>query len=170
MSISKEFMEAVDAGNELRTRIMLGNYMVTDPSFGEFDESLAYALKAMPDLIVPHDGEELNYDRTAWTKAYLDNQCSTVVNNFSKERIELLRNMCAHIYGKKVEETQQHKFVADAQARREKSTLPKKQVGAATAGAGVVVAAAGIAVSSTPLTIAGVVVAVAGGAIIMMDR
>lgn len=170
MSISKEFMEAVAAGNKLRTRIMLSNYMITDPSFGAFDESIAYALKVIPDLIVPHDGEELNYDRTAWTKAYLDNQCSTVVDNFSQERIELLRNMCAHIYGKKVEETQRQKFVADVQARREKSTPPKKQIGAATAGAGVVVAAAGIAVSSTPLTIAGVVVAVAGGAIIMMDR
>lgn len=170
MSISKEFMEAVAAGNELRTRIMLSNYMIADPSFGEFDESLAYALKSMPDLIVPHDGEELNYDRTAWTKAYLDNQCSTVIDNFSKERIELLRNMCAHIYGKQVEETQRQKFVADVQARREKSTLPKKQIGAVTAGAGVVAVAAGIAVSSTPLTIAGVVVAVAGGTIIMMDR
>lgn len=170
MSVSKEFMEAADAKNELRTRIMLSNYMITDPSFGEFDESLVYALKAMPDLIVPHDGEELNYDRTAWTKTYLDKQCSTVVNNFSKERIDLLRNMCAHIYGKKVEETQRQKFVADAQARRGKSTLSKKQIGAVTVGAGVVVAAAGIAVSSTPLTVAGVVVAVTGGAIIVMDR
>ena len=78
--------------------------------------------------------------------------------------------MCAHIYGKKVEETQRQKFVADVQARREKSTLPKKQIGVAAVGGGVVVAAAGIAASSTPLTIAGVVVAVAGGAIIMMDR
>lgn len=48
MSVSKEFMDTVATGNELRTRIILSNYMVVDPSFREFEESLAYALKSMP--------------------------------------------------------------------------------------------------------------------------
>lgn len=170
MSISKEFMNAVAERNELRVRIMLSNYMITDPSFRDFDESLAYALKTLPELIVPHDGEELNHDVTAWTKVYLDKECATVVNNFSQERIDLLRNMCAHIYKDRVEEIHRQEFVRDAQAKREKSSPSKKQIGVAAAGVGAVAAVAGIAASSTALTVAGVAAAVAGGALIIMDQ
>lgn len=170
MSISKEFMEAVTAGNELRTRIMLSNYMITDPSFRDFDESLSYALKSIPDLVVPHDGEDLNYDVTAWTKSYLDNQSSIVVNNFSNERIDLLRNMCAHIYGKKVEQIHRDEFGRDKQEKPQRSALSKKQVGAVAAGAGAIVAITGMAISSTPLIVVGAAAAVSGGVLILANK
>ena len=84
MSVSKEFMDTVATGNELRTRIILSNYMVVDPSFREFEESLAYALKSMPNLIAPHDGEEFNYDMSAWTKDYFNKESNNIVDNFSQ--------------------------------------------------------------------------------------
>lgn len=198
MSISKDFIDAVAEENELRARIMLSNYMITDPSFRDFDESLAYALKTLPELVVPHDGEELNHDVTAWTKEYLDKQCTAVVNNFSKERINLLRNMCAHIYKDKVEETHRREFVRDAQAKRKKAAPSKTKIGAATMGVGAVAAvvshlagsvaadylassaaaghmagtaAAGhLAILSTPLTVAGVAAVAVGGVLIFMDQ
>lgn len=170
MSISKEFMDTVAAGNKLRTRIMLSNYMITDPSFREFDESLKYAQETINDLIVPHDGEELNYDVTSWTKEYLDKECGILVNNFSKERIDLLRQMCGHIYGKKAEETHHENYVCEDRAKRESAGMSMKQIGTITAGAGVCVAAAGIAVSSTALTVAGALAAVAGGVLILTDK
>lgn len=170
MSISKDFIDAVAEGNELRVRIMLSNYMITDPSFRDFDESLAYALKTLPELVVPHDGEELNHDVTAWTKEYLDKQCTAVVNNFSKERINLLRNMCAHIYKDRVEELHRREFVRNEQAKRKSTSVSKRQIGTATVGIGAVAAAAGLVISSTPLTVVGVAAAVTGGALIVMDR
>lgn len=102
MSVSKEFMDTVATGNELRTRIILSNYMVVDPSFREFEESLAYALKSMPNLIVPHDGEEFNYDMSAWTKDYFNKESNNLVDNFSQERIDFLKQMCAHLYKDKI--------------------------------------------------------------------
>lgn len=189
MSISKDFMNAVAEGNELRTRIMLSNYMIADPSFRDFDESLAYAQKSLPELIVPQDGEPLNYDLTAWTKEYLDEQCAAVVNNFSKERIDLLRNMCAHIYRDKVEELHRREFVRVEQAKRKRAVPSKTQIGAVTAGAGAIAAVAGhlagsaaaghlagsaaagyMAALSTPLTVAGVAAVAVGGILILMDR
>lgn len=170
MSISKEFMDAVAAGNKLRTRIMLSNYMITDPSFREFDESLKYALESMNDLVVPHDEEELVYDVTAWTKEYLDKERGILVNNFSQERIDLLRQICSHIYGKRVEEGHREEFVCEAKAKRESVGMSKKQIGTITAGAGVIATATGLAVSSTALTVAGAIAAVAGGVLILTDK
>lgn len=169
MALSQEFMAAVSAQNELRTRIMLSNYMLTDPTFKDFDESLKYALDCMPGLVVPHNGEQLNYDMSAWTKDYLDKQMAAVINNFSRERIDLLRNMCSILYGKKVEETHRERFIKEERGKAV-NTGSKKQVGTVAAGAGIVAAVAGVAVSSTPLTVIGVVAAVAGGVLIISDK
>lgn len=179
MSVSKEFMDTVATGNKLRTRIILSNYMVVDPSFREFEESLAYALKSMPNLIVPHDGEEFNYDMSAWTKDYFNKESNNLVDNFSQERIDFLKQMCAYLYKDKISS---NKFTpkTDSAGQRsgdqstrstgEKHTMSKKQVGTVTAGAGAVVAVAGLAMSSTPVAIAGAVVAVAGGILILSDK
>lgn len=165
MSISKEFMDAVAAGDELLTRIILSNYMIVDPSFREFDESLKYAVESMNNLIVPHDGEELVYDVTAWTKEYLDKECNILVNNFSRERIELLRQMCGHIYGTENEPEPP----SDGPDVKPKD-VSRKQIGTVTAGAGVIAAAAGLVVSSTTLTVTGAIAAAVGGALILTDK
>lgn len=181
MSVSKEFMDTVATGNELRTRIILSNYMVVDPSFREFEESLAYALKSMPNLIVPHDGEEFNYDMSAWTKDYFNKESNNLVDNFSQERIDFLKQMCAYLYKDKISSNKftpktdsvgQRSGSGDQSTRStgEKHTMSKKQVGTVTAGAGAVVAVAGLAMSSTPVAIAGAVVAVAGGILILSDK
>lgn len=176
MSISKEFMDTVASGNVLRTRIILSNYMVVDPAFREFDEALKYALEFMTDLVEPHDGENLNYNMTEWTKEYFNKESTNLVDNFSRERIDLLRCMCRHLY-KGSASGKSHKMVASGFASSDntsvhdgKRSVSKKQAGAVAAGTGAIVAVAGLAVSSTPVAIAGAVVAVAGGILFLSDK
>ena len=98
MAITSEFMEAVNNGNRTRVRIMLKDIMLVDPTMAKFDEMLKYASSKMNDLYDEHDDETLKYDRTEWNEAYLNNQMVVVVGNFSKERVELLRNMVRFLY------------------------------------------------------------------------
>ena len=44
---------------------------------------------------MPHDGETLDYDTSSWTKDYLNQQMVAVVNNFSRERVDLLKRSTA---------------------------------------------------------------------------
>ena len=47
----------------------------------------------MPDFYVDHDGEQLNFNKSDWNVNYLNKQMVIVVNNFSRERINLLKEM-----------------------------------------------------------------------------
>lgn len=168
MAVSTEFQEAVEAGNILGVRIMLSNYILKDPSFHEFYESLDYARPSMPDLIEPHDGEKLNYDRSTWNKDALDDAMAALMDNFSQERIDLIRNMCGVIYGEQVEERNREEFIKAAQAGQAEG-VSRKQVGTAVAGAGAVAVLGGVLLSSTQLTIAGAVGVAVGAYLIFSD-
>lgn len=168
MSLSPEFISAVDSGNKLRTRIMLKDCMVLDPTFATYDERAAYALSKIPDIYDTHDGEALEYDMTAWTKDYMDSQMVTLIDNFSKERVELLRSVCRHLFSDTAEKIQVETVIRDAQ--KEKKSVSKKQIGTGVAIGGGVAAVAGIACSQPVITVAGAVAVVVGGVMIFTDK
>lgn len=97
-SVSADFKNAVEKKNKLRVRIMLKDIMVIDPTMEKYSAYLRYASAHMPDLFDQHDGEKLNYDKSAWTKEYLSQEMVTLVNNFSHERLALLEKMVPYIY------------------------------------------------------------------------
>lgn len=103
MAITKEFVEAVENGKLLRVRIMLKDILLVDPTATKFEEMESYANSKTGNLYDEHDEEKLNYDVTCWDEDYLNKQMVNVVNNFSKERIELLKGMVRHIYRDKVQ-------------------------------------------------------------------
>ena len=168
MSLSPEFISAVDSGNKLRTRIMLKDCMVLDPTFTTYDERAAYAISKMPDLYDDHDGEVLEHDMTAWTKDYMDSQMVTLIDNFSKERVELLRSVCRNIFSETAERIHVETVIRDAQ--KERKSVSKKQIGTGVAIGGGVAAAVGIACSQPVITVAGAVAVVVGGVMIFTDK
>ena len=85
-----------------------------------------------------------------------------VVNNFSKERVELLRNMIKFIYRDRVE-----KIRAEAEKN---INITRKQVGAGVTVAGAVATVAGICTNSGLLIAGGVAAAVVGVGIIVTDK
>lgn len=164
MAITNEFKEAVDAGKKIRVRIMLKDIMLVDPTMRQFDEMMSYALGKIPNLYDEHDDEELKYDSSKWDEAYLNSQMVTVVNNFSKERIELLRNMVKHIYRDKAE------HIRREEEYKPNTTVSRKQVGIGVTAVGTVAAVAGICAHQGVLIVGGVVVAAVGVGLIITDK
>lgn len=164
MAITNEFREAVGSGKKVRVRIMLKDSMLVDPTMRQFDEMLNYALDNIPDLYDEHDGEELKYSSSEWDKTYLNNQMVAVVSNFSKERVDLLRNMVKFIYRDRAE-----RIRSDA-AYKSQTTITRKQVGIGVTATGTVVAVAGVCAHQGLLIAGGVVVAAVGVGIILTDK
>lgn len=164
MAITDEFKEAVGSGKKTRVRIMLKDIMLVDPTMKQFDEMLDYAKSKISDLFDEHNGDALKYDRKDWNESYLNNQMVAVVNNFSKERVELLRNMVKYIYRDKAEKINARNQYQSA------TTITRKQVGIGMTAAGTVAAVAGICAHQGLLIVGGVAVAAVGVGMIVADR
>lgn len=165
MAITNEFMEAVQDGKMMRVRIMLKDSLLVDPTGAQFDEMERYATDHMGDIYTEHDGETLNFDVTSWNENYLNQQMVAVVNCFSKERIELLKDMVRFLYKEKA-----NKIRNEANSSHDQIHITRKQAGAGVTVAGAALAVAGICTSHTVLTIGGVAVAAAGIAVIVSDK
>jgi len=168
MAISPEFMDAVNNNNGLLTRIMLKDSMVVDPTLEQYNERIKYASAHMSDLFDLHDGEKLNYDVSAWTKNYMNQELVALIDNFSRERLDLLKKMVRYIYKDDVVRIQQKRH--DQRAASHSSGPACKQVGTCVAVVGAALAVAGICTSHTALIVGGVVVAAAGAAVILTDK
>lgn len=59
-------------------------------------------MKTMKNLYDEHDGEKLKLDADSWNTDYMDSQMVKAVNNFSKERVDLLKRMVRYIYRDKI--------------------------------------------------------------------
>lgn len=165
MALSNDFMEAVQAKKVIRVRIMLKDSLLVDPTGEQFLEMEQYAKNNMQDLYSEHDGENLNFDITAWNEDYLNEQMVAVVNCFSEERVDLLKNMVRHIYKDKASKIRDERNKAI-----ECKSITRKQVGTGVAVGGAALTVAGLCTAHTALTIGGVAVAAVGVALIVSDK
>lgn len=165
MAITNEFMEAVKSGKMMRVRIMLKDSLLVDPTAAQYDEMERYVTEKMGNIYTEHDGEKLNFDVDAWDEEYLNQQMVTVVNCFSKERIDLLKGMVRYLYKDKA-----NKIRREMSDSHNQSHITRKQVGTGVTVAGAALTVAGICTSHTALTIGGVVVAITGIALIITDK
>lgn len=165
MAITKEFMEVVQSGKIRRVRIMLEDSLLLDPTAERFNEMECYASKKMGNIYAEHDGENLNFDKSAWNKDYLNQQMAVVIDNFSKERINLLKKMVLYLYKDKADKIRNNK-----ENTHTSQEFTRKQVGTGAVAAGAVLAVAGICTSQTVLAVGGVVVAAAGVVLVVSDK
>ncbi|MBS4879923.1 MAG: hypothetical protein KH138_06405 [Firmicutes bacterium] len=165
MAMTNEFMEAVQTGNKMRVRIMLKDSLLLDPTSGQFNEMERYAEEEMGNIYDAHDGERLNFDVSSWNEEYLNQQMVAVVTSFSRERIDLLKNMVRYLYKEKVGKIHREETSSYAQGHPS-----RKQVGAGVTVGGAALTLAGFCTSCVPLTIGGVVVAGVGVAMIAREK
>lgn len=166
--ITKDFETAVRSGELPLVRIMLKDSLLIDPTAERFKEMECYAAAKMSRLYDEHDGEKLNFDRNFWNKQYFNQQMVAVIQNFSKERIELLQNMALYLYEDKANKIRQDR-AADTSRRSD----TRKQAGTGAMIAGTAIAVAGICAFETvktALIVGGAVVAAAGAALIISER
>lgn len=95
--VSQEFKTAVSDKNLLRTRIMLKDSFIVDPTFAQLDELLSYAKVYLPGLFVQFDGEYLENDKTKWNDNVMNEELVHLVTNFSETRINHLRKVVSKV-------------------------------------------------------------------------
>lgn len=162
MAITNAFKEAVQNGKKSRVYCVLKDSLLFDPTGANFDEKMRYATEKMGDLYEKHDGEALNYDPSSWNETYLDDQMVKVVDNFSKERVKLLKEMVAFLYKDKAEQIRNE--------AKKQTKITKKQAGTGVTVAGAALAVAGVCTSHAILTVGGVAAAVVGIAVLVSDK
>lgn len=162
MAVSKDFIEAVEQKKITKVRIMMKDNLLIDTSFKSFDEMLDYAQKSIPELVVAHDGET-SKPQPDWDEDYLNEQMVAVVNNFSNERINLLKKMIKNSEEDKNVQTEQRtsngqESFSSTRIESKGDSGSTKVIGGCIAGAGAIALIAGLAISNAP-----VVVPIAGG-------
>ena len=101
MEISDDFINAVENRNILRVKLILKNSFIIDPTGETFNKLLEFTLNKIPDLFDKHDGE-LFKDEANWTEEYFNEETVKIVDNFSEERIKLLKAIADKLFNKKV--------------------------------------------------------------------
>lgn len=99
--VSAEFKSAVSDNRLLRTRIMLKDSLVIDPTFRKFNEMLDYASERIK-LYDPYDGEFLEPDESKWDEEIMNRELGQIVNNFSEMRIVHLKKVIGRILRPKI--------------------------------------------------------------------
>ena len=81
---------------------MLKDSMILDRSFKSFDTMSSYAIKNGIDLYDEDDDEiDMVNDKSKWTEDYMNSLFVALVNNFSKKKIDHLKQVIPYVYSKK---------------------------------------------------------------------
>ena len=92
MALTNAFKEAVNSGNVRRIRIMMKDSLLVDPTFREFRE-MENSAASMQGLYDIHDKIEFELNKDN----YMDKQMVQVLDNFSHERIEHLKDVVRYL-------------------------------------------------------------------------
>lgn len=122
--VSPEFKSAVADKNLLRTRIMLKDSFVLDPTFVQLSEMLSYARANLPDLMVTYDGDYLEEESSKWTAETMNEELVQLVTNFSDIRIIHLKKVVSKVLSKEAEAIKRKRLVQNAQNNRVAQSPP----------------------------------------------
>ncbi|MDR0916490.1 MAG: hypothetical protein LBN02_04805 [Oscillospiraceae bacterium] len=171
MAIPDTFVKAVSEGNMQAVHRRLADLMPIDPSLHMQDEMLKYAEEKLPNLYQTHDGDELKTDAESWTEAYYDQERYRLEKNFSRERLNMLRDLTRHMYADVIqrEETEARQHQQSAPQQYAKKSGSAKLLGGAAAVVGAAAVAVGVVASSTAVSVIGAVVVVGGIVVLATD-
>lgn len=165
MAITQEFIEAVNNKDIRMVRIMLKDSLVVDPTFVEFNKMSTLAEGNIVNLYDEHDGEILKSKAIEWNKDYMDKQMVQVVYNFSRERINLLKDICKYIYRQRASRIERERKTYNT-----KIQISQKQVGAGLVVGSAVATVVGISIAKPVIIATGIGAAVVGGLLIIKDK
>lgn len=100
MAVSSEFAKTVQEKNVLRTRIMLKDSLLVDKSFSRFSELLNYALAHDVEVWMTQD-DSFEQAEKPWTLDLMNYELTALVNDFTKEHVDYVKQIIREIYKKK---------------------------------------------------------------------
>lgn len=104
--ISPQFQSAAKSQDTERIKIMMKNSLSTDLTFNQFQSMLDFAMENVPGLIDTHDEIEFE-DKSMWNKQYANYLKEDLMDNFSAERIEHIKEVQQHVYADELKKQQQ---------------------------------------------------------------
>lgn len=125
MAITNSFKTAVANSNVIGIRIMMKDSLLFEPTFTDFEE-MERLSRNIIGLYDSHDGEVFGVDKSAWNDEYMSKIMVQVVDNFSHERIDHLKEIIRYLYPVPVNQ----KTVSsnhDSSARHQSSDQPAKK-------------------------------------------
>ena len=167
MSLSREFVEAVEKNDLTLVRVMIKNSLVSDPTFNEFNELISYAEKNIAELYEEHDGDGFVTDSSSWDKSYMNKQLNNLMYNFSKERIKHLKKVCGAVYSDRIK-SRTSKILSEE--KPEIKVTGTRSIAKTAVVGGVGVAVVGFFLEKTILMAGGALIAIAGGAILLSNK
>lgn len=193
MSVSQEFTNALEEKDIITVRIMFKNSLIVDPTFEDFKQMCKEAEKILgDDLYDEHDGEKLKNNSSEYTKDYMNRQMVIVLNNFSKERLEKLKEICGYIYKDYADKKREQQASqntshnintknstssssnrnrgANTNTYSNKTYNRQKEIGIGVAVVGVGLVISGLIVAKTIAIVAGTTTAIVGGIIIATKK
>lgn len=96
MALTNTFYKMVKEGNVLNVRIMMKDSLLVDRTFTDFN-NMEKASGSMVGLYDKHDGREFIPDAAQWNDDYMNKLMVQVVNNFSHERIDHLKEVVKYL-------------------------------------------------------------------------
>ena len=110
--IDSEFKKAVEINDIDLVRMMLKDSLIIDPTGILFDELFNYAQDRLGNkLLEEYDRKEFIYDKKFWTEDFFSQEMIKLINNFSLERINFLKEVCKFIYADYIKSKQNEKRV-----------------------------------------------------------
>jgi len=100
MAVSKSMIEAVDSKNLNSIYSLFYTILLSDPGFktDKFDEAFRYVTSCKIDgFIQPHNGDSFA-PQSEWDDKYWDKVASELVDNFSVERIQHIKEVAKKVY------------------------------------------------------------------------
>lgn len=95
--LTDAFYDAVKTNKKLRVRIMMKDSLLVDPSFKQFATMESVANSSIKDLYDKHDGDKFITDKSKWDDDYMNKLMVQIVNNFSHERINHLKDVVRYL-------------------------------------------------------------------------
>lgn len=133
MEVTNTFKEAVRTKEVLKVRIMMKDSLLVDPEFKLFDamRRAADPLDKEGILYDEHDGRSFR-EESAWDDDYMHELMVRVIRNFSKERLEHLKEVISKLHP--LSEEEKKKLDAQKKARQQKQTVTGAAAGAVAGG------------------------------------
>lgn len=92
MAVTEYFKNTVKQGDIQKIRIMMKNSLLSDRTFQEFSD-MEILVQNFPNVYDTYDNISFIEDRDKWNEGYLDQQLVQLLNNFSCERINHLKEI-----------------------------------------------------------------------------
>ena len=153
--ITEKIKSCVNQSDKKSLHTILSDYLIE--SFEIFDENIQYIQRHI-NIFEKYDQKEFEKDKEKWNEDYLYFEKGKLIDNFSKERVEHIKDVIRKLYP----ERNKIRNYSSSNTSKKNANRNNSDDDKVVIGAGIVVAGVGVLMLKFSLVAVGTVVAVGG--------